>query len=569
MPHPSKLIVRFLALTLLSFLSCPGIVPAQNTNAAPAPSVPVEKANPAGLSPFGIGGDAHTGRDLTPWMPKMADIGIHVMRCCYADQRDYLDSLGIKYGGLLYGVPPGDTLDAPGTLPVKDLATWSAFVTKNVKEANGRAQYWELWNEPPNGIGAGQTATDYAKLLVSTYDAAKAADPNAPVAMCAKSVHVNWLYQTIQAGGKDHFDVIILHPYETLGTALDHPGAEPVYMSIVPNVRKMLADQDPAKVNVPIIFTELGFDAGRGPILQATAVVKAYTMGIAQGVTCIEWFEGMDGDSGPMGLLTGNLTPRPAYTAMAQMIKYLGQHPTYLGWVLIHDKDYGFVFQGATNPILVTWAPKGTKDDYDFGIPVTVVDPLTGTTTQTGPVTLTEVPIIVDGAPSDLVAKAQANKGKPLTWGGDYTNAKSVTVTYGASGTLEKGLHTQAAASIAQDVVDYGGGARAGDLPGGTVFMVDPNFLSYTTTPIDITLVVRRNPANDNAGFKLVYESTTGYKDCGWYTVPEGQQWTTKTFHITDAQFVSMWGYNFSLNSDGNTYNKYDIQSVTVTKTNP
>ena len=88
MSHPSKLIVRFLALTLLSFLSCPGIVPAQNTNAAPAPSVPVEKANPAGLSPFGIGGDAHTGRDLTPWMPKMADIGIHVMRCCYADQRD-------------------------------------------------------------------------------------------------------------------------------------------------------------------------------------------------------------------------------------------------------------------------------------------------------------------------------------------------------------------------------------------------------------------------------------------------------------------------------------------------
>ena len=38
MPHPSKLIVRFLALTLLSFLFCPGIVLAQNTNAAPAPA---------------------------------------------------------------------------------------------------------------------------------------------------------------------------------------------------------------------------------------------------------------------------------------------------------------------------------------------------------------------------------------------------------------------------------------------------------------------------------------------------------------------------------------------------
>jgi hypothetical protein len=30
-----------------------------------------------------------------------------------------------------------------------------------------------------------------------------------------------------------------------------------------------------------------------------------------------------------------------------------------------------------------------------------------------------------------------------------------------------------------------------------------------------------------------------------------------------------MWGYNFSLDSDGNQFNKYDIQSVTVTKLDP
>jgi len=70
-------------------------------------------------------------------------------------------------------------------------------------------------------------------------------------------------------------------------------------------------------------------------------------MGIAQGVACIEWFEGRDGDSGPMGLLDRNGSPRPAYTAMAQLIKYLGQHPTYLGWVLLDNRVYGFVFQGA------------------------------------------------------------------------------------------------------------------------------------------------------------------------------------------------------------------------------
>ncbi len=91
-------------------------------------------------------------------------------------------------------------------------------------------------------------------------------------------------------------------------------------------------------------------------------------------------------------------------------------------------------------------------------------------------------------------------------------------------------------------------------------------FLSYTPKPIEITVVVRRNPANDNAGFKLVYESTDGYKNRGWYTVPDNTRWHTMKWRLDDAQFVGMWGYNFSLDSDGDQYNKYFIRSVTVTK---
>ncbi len=100
---------------------------------------------------------------------------------------------------------------------------------------------------------------------------------------------------------------------------------------------------------------------------------------------------------------------------------------------------------------------------------------------------------------------------------------------------MEKGLHTQSAASISADVIAYGGGSSAGGVPGETVFMVDPNFLAYSQTPIEIKIVVRRNEANDNAGFKLVYESTNGYKDCGWYTVPDNKEWHTVTYKITDA----------------------------------
>jgi hypothetical protein len=122
--------------------------------------------------------------------------------------------------------------------------------------------------------------------------------------------NVNWIEQTIKAGAKDHFDFIAVHPYETLGV-VESDGWEGQYMSIVPTIRKMLAARNPARANVPIWFIEIGRDAGQGESSQAAALVKAFTMAIAQGVTRVDWFEGKDGDSGPMGLLRGAGTPFP------------------------------------------------------------------------------------------------------------------------------------------------------------------------------------------------------------------------------------------------------------------
>ena len=48
--------------------------------------------------------------------------------------------------------------------------------------------------------------------------------------------------------------------------------------------------------------------------------------------------------------------------------------------------------------------------------------------------------------------------------------------------------------------------------------------------------------------------------------VPDNKQWHKVTWKILDAQFVNYWGYNFALESDGNKFNKYYLQSVTVKK---
>lgn len=529
------------------------------------------------ISPFGIGADDHTSRALQKWIPQMASIGVRNMRACrtlWSDvepregtwdwtqidaQLTYLASEHMECWGLLYAGVDWNTKDRPGGFPSNNLAAWKTYVFEMVKHARGRIRYWEVWNEPPNGTNNAPPA-DYGKLMAATYEAAKAADPQCRVGMAAQSVNLNYLEQAIKAGARDHFDYITLHPYETMGSVEDHWGTEAVFMHIVPTVRKMLAAQDPGRKDAPVWLTEIGYDAGKNPGQQAEALVKAYTMGIAQGMEAINWFEGLDGDSGPMGLLEQADKPRPAYTALATMIKLLGTSPEYLGWVMPEGRDYGFVFRAESRTVLVIWAPGGARDPIGFATDVQVTDPLTGHTVTARSAELTTSPLLVENPPANLVAQAQQNKLRAFPWDGDFTRAKTVYVHMG-SRTVEKGLHTQQGDAIQANVIAYGGGARSGSIAGGPVFIVDPNFLSYTSTPIEITAVVRRAPENHPAKLALEYESTSGYRKLPAFEIPGNKKWYTARWTIDDAQFVSKWVFNFRFD-----LGDYYIKSVSVKK---
>ncbi|MDD5261063.1 MAG: endo-1,4-beta-xylanase [Methylacidiphilales bacterium] len=533
----------------------------------------------APTSPWGFGGgDWNLEADI-----QMEAIGCHENRTTFTnwervepepgkwnfEQMDanlkYLEEHKIRTGGWFFGSGWVNG-KRTGGFPVRDLSGWSKYVTEVVKHANGRIKSWEVWNEPPNGGVNRKTAVqDYPKIMQAAYNAAHAADPTCLVGIAAASNNVNFLDRVIKGGANGYFDYITVHPYELLGTVLDNNGSEAVFMSIVPTLRKMLAERDPNRINCPIVFTELGCDFKRqGGAIQGQGLVKAYTLGIAQGVTCIHWFMARDAKGGSidsgMGIIAGDGTPRPAFIGLGNMIKYLGQNPTYLGLVLFHEREYGFVFQGAEGPVLLTWAPKGDPAHVDFGQEVRIIDPLTGQETKASTYDLTVAPVIVLDVPEKLVAEAKAAKGKPFPWGGDYTDAKSVSITMGEHN-IEKGLHTKAGDAIAKDVIAYGNGARPGDIGDSVTFMVDPNFLSYTTVPIEISAVVRRDPNNSPAEIKLTYESTSEFKTLPPEDVPDNKNWHTLKWRIDDAQFVSIWGFSFRFNNG-----PYYVQSVTVTK---
>lgn len=580
-----------LAAIIFGALAC-GITPCFTETRVFSQEKPAADSSPTTpwLSPFGIGSCYVRNRSVDDnghWIPQMEAIGLHEFRTPHVSwgdlepeqgkwawerfdkQLDYLAAQKFRFGILLVGNAKWNKLDKPGHLPVNNLAGWSNYVTEVAKHVKGKANTFEVWNEPPNFTGKDQTPADYAKIVVAAHDAAKAVDPSCLVGLAAKSAHINYLEQTIRAGAKDHFDYIVLHPYEVLDGIANNAGSEAIYLHIVPTVRRMLAAVNPAKQNVPIIFTELGCDAGKGTERQAQTLVKAYVLGIAQGVACIQWFEGRDGDSGPMGLIDAKGKPRLAYAALEQLIRYCGQSPSYLGWVLLNDKHYGFVFQGADGPLLATWARPGAPDKLEFGKETRIANPLTKNVVEAKSYELTTAPVLVLDVPDSLVDQAKANREKLFPWGGDYAGAQEVSIEFGDE-VVEKGLHTRSGATLAEAVVAYGGSARAGNVPGGSVFSVDPNFLCYDSVPLEITAVVRRNEANDNSGFKLVYESPNGFKTAGhWYTVPDNKQWHTVTWKLDDPQFVNYWGFNFILESDGDKYNKYYLQRVTVKKRSP
>jgi hypothetical protein len=514
--------------------------------------------DPLDESPWGIAPSHSASWGIGSWAPAIAETGVRWIRGFYQAEPDRVLAVSEKNGyrmcGILAWSPPGKKF----SFPVDDLPGWEAWITGLLQQTKGRVKHWEVWNEPPN-FSESKSPSDYAKIVVSAYRTAKKVDPGLRIGLAAQSVNLNFLAQALDAGAAGHFDYVTVHPYEVMD--LVERGWEAQYLSIVPTIRKLLADKSPTKKDVPVVITEVGTTVEKGLTQerQADQLVKAFVLSLAQGVKRIHWFEGIDGDSGPFGLIAGNNGAAPrrlSFTAMTRLVEILGHAPKPAGRLVRDGKHFAFAFEGAPGPVLAAWAAPGTTSTLSLGAKARVVNPRTGAATEASEVELTPAPLLITGVPAALLAEARAEAAKPFPWGGDYTGAASVG--WSAEGGA-RGLHPIGDAKI----VD-GGRDQSGF--GGQSFTVDPNFLSYTTLPLKVTIVARRKGPKA-AGFNFKYESTSGWKGgLGWHTIPEGAGWSTLTYTLKDPQFTGKWGFHFGLDSDSTEHTAYLLRSVTVEK---
>ncbi len=241
---------------------------------------------------------------------------------------------GISVIGLLdYNVDrSGGTARISYAMP--DLGAWSNYVRQVVSRYKGRVRYWQIWNEPlSETYFTGHDPAQYARLLATSYDLIKSIDPGAQVLTAGFSPFgLPWMDQMAEAGGRDKFDIIAVHPYVNSSYV---PGSsmspESVYWATTDI--NLVMGWAARNGNKPVWATEFGwntFDGAPNRVdtqQQANYLARAYIMGLASPIQKFFVYQFHEDTSNPedrYGLLgTDWRGIKPAYNAYKNMVARL------------------------------------------------------------------------------------------------------------------------------------------------------------------------------------------------------------------------------------------------------
>jgi hypothetical protein len=476
------------------------------------------------------------------------------------------------FGCLAYLAPWASATGDTRTFPMKDLKDWNTFSAEVIGRYQNDISYWEVYNEFNGGFAPRGTPRDYAAMVQGAYEAGKSANPKCKVGIGCADVDLSFLEQVIAQGAGGKLDFVVVHPYSLMSAAMS--GRETVFLRLAENLRAMLRKTG-QRDDLELIVSEVGIQSTNDPrpeSIQAEAIVKAFTLSMAQGMSKVFWFEGRGpsyGKEGDFGIVRHDWSKRPSYFALQSLTSLLGARPRPRGWWNPTGKSFGFLFSGATGPVLIAWASSDAGDRVRFPGAVTLSDlagnavPLPAGTT----LNLSRTPVFVTGLPASLIAECESKVGKPFPWLKDFRQADSVSVQMGASN-VEDGLvqFESGDGKTATGLID-GLYARRPLRSAGSEYMyfdVDGSYASVGDKDLEITVVARPVDVAQGAGFNLTYESITGYHESGESWRSSGDAgWQTATFYLHDANFANNWGWNFRIRLSGYPGNVW-IKQVTV-----
>jgi hypothetical protein len=246
---------------------------------------------------------------------------------------------------------PGNDPNRPQAKDVPDMEAWGRFVRRLVKQYQGRIQRWIIWNEPdvwdPNHPGSTWNGSeeDYIELLRTAYLNIKAVDPDMRVYMAGLTYWWDDEYDqeqylsrllkilTDDPGAARHnyyFDGVIYHLYYKPQQVFD----------IVSEVRALLdrygftdktiwlneTNAPPSSDPLEPPHREPRFKASLEE--QSAFMIQVHAMAFAAGAERVQVYKLFNStehpeDVQPFGLLRGDKSRRPAFTAYQTVTKYL------------------------------------------------------------------------------------------------------------------------------------------------------------------------------------------------------------------------------------------------------
>ena len=196
---------------------------------------------------------------------------------------------GISLQPLVNGTPRWATLpsangiDQNGQASPPNLEDWRVWIRELAKRLKGRANYWEIWNEPDIGFFTG-TQEQYFAMLRSAYEQIKNVDPTAVVMTggFVSMVHHGrkpLMIERTLAEHHDYFDMLAYHThghFDNFREELDH--------RLLPYCKKVLPSAR------PLYFTETGMDTRLGERYQAITLPKKVVFAWSRGAVAYTWF---------------------------------------------------------------------------------------------------------------------------------------------------------------------------------------------------------------------------------------------------------------------------------------
>jgi hypothetical protein len=270
-------------------------------------------------------------RRLSPWHVQLADRCVNLAR---AQGMDVLVTL--------LWTPAWANGNRGRTVPPARDADFTWFARWAAAHFRGRVSAWEIWNEPGNKAFWKGSQRRYVSLLRAGYRGIKAGDPQAKVVFGGVSHNDDrYVAAAYRLGAKGFFDVMATHPYQGMGDSppeIPDSGRDWWLMTHVDAVHRVMArNGDGSK---PIWFTEYGWSVhdnrpgepnwsrGVTGAEQASYLVRTYAMIKARYpyVQRAYWYKdasrhGDDPHQAGYGLLRTDLSPRPAYSALASLLR--------------------------------------------------------------------------------------------------------------------------------------------------------------------------------------------------------------------------------------------------------